>query len=421
MDHDPAPSAAGAVSQEKPRSLWRNRDFALLWSGQAVSTLGTRMSALALPLLVLALTRSPAQAGLVAAARLLPYLLFSLPAGALVDRWNRKAVMIRCDLVRWLALGSVPLGFAFGRLSVAQLYLVAFVEGTAYVLFSLAEVSALPRVVPESQLPRAWSLNETSDASGQLLGPGVAGFIIGLARTTAGGAALAYLADSLSYLVSVISLRFIRVPFQAEREARTERRSLRADIAEGLIFLWRQRRLRILALLTMTVNFLQAPLTLAIIVLARGPLHIDVRTLGLIFSAGGVGGLVGAVMAPWLQRRLRFGAIVIGGVGVWALGVAALALANGAPLLMLGWAVVNVMWPLYAVVVVSYRLSLAPDALQGRANSAFRLLTFGAEPLGTALGGALLVPLGARALFWLLAAGLALCALAVSATELRKV
>jgi hypothetical protein len=90
---------------------------------------------------------------------------------------------------------------------------------------------------------------------------------------------LAYLADSLSYLVSVISLRFIRVPFKAEREARTERRSLRADIAEGLIFLWRQRRLRILALLTVTVNFLQAPLTLAIIVLARGPLHIDVRTL----------------------------------------------------------------------------------------------------------------------------------------------
>ncbi|HEV2457480.1 MAG TPA: MFS transporter, partial [Ktedonobacterales bacterium] len=192
MPDNTTPATRATVAAGKPRSLWRNRDFALLWSGQAVSTLGTRMSALALPLLVLALTRSPAQAGLVAAARLLPYLLFSLPAGALVDRWNRKAVMIRCDVVRWLALGSVPLAFALGRLSVVQLYLVAFVEGTAYVLFSLAEVSALPRVVPESQLPRAWSLNETSDASGQLLGPGVAGFIIGLARTTPGGAALAY-------------------------------------------------------------------------------------------------------------------------------------------------------------------------------------------------------------------------------------
>jgi hypothetical protein len=134
-----------------------------------------------------------------------------------------------------------------------------------------------------------------------------------------------------------------------------------------------------------------------------------------------VGGLLGAIVAPWLQRRLRFGVTVIGGVGVWALGVAGRAIANGAPLLMLGWAVVNVMWPLYAVVVVSYRLLLAPDALQGRVNSAFRLLTFGAGPLGTALGGAPLVPLGARALFWLLAAGLALCTLAVSASELRKV
>lgn len=92
------------------RSLWRNRDFLLLWNGQTISTLGTNVSTLALPLLVLALTHSPAQAGLLTALRLLPYLLFSLPAGALIDRWNRKTVMIYCDVFRWLALGSVPLG-----------------------------------------------------------------------------------------------------------------------------------------------------------------------------------------------------------------------------------------------------------------------------------------------------------------------
>lgn len=99
------------------RPLWRNFDFLLLWSGQTVSTLGTNISGLALPLLVLALTHSPALAGLVTAVRQLPYLLVSLPAGALVDRWNRKKAMIYCDLVRWLALGSVPLAFVLGHLT----------------------------------------------------------------------------------------------------------------------------------------------------------------------------------------------------------------------------------------------------------------------------------------------------------------
>ncbi|HEV7126106.1 MAG TPA: MFS transporter, partial [Ktedonobacterales bacterium] len=259
-------SIAGAPTPGRPRSLWRSRDFVLLWSGQAVSTFGTSVSTLALPLLVLALTRSPTQAGLIAAARLLPYLLLSLPAGALVDRWNRKALMIRCDVVRWLALGSVPLTFAFGRLGLPQLYVVALVEGTANVFFSLAQISALPQVATVEQLPGAWALSESSDSAARLLGPSVAGFIISLGRTTVAGAAFAYLADSLSYLASVISLGFIRIPFQTERGVTSERRSLRAEMGDGLRFLWRQRRLRLLALLTMAVNFLQAPIILVVIV-----------------------------------------------------------------------------------------------------------------------------------------------------------
>src|SRR6266700_4730764 len=158
-----------------PRPLWRNRDFLLLWSGQTISVLGTNISTLALPLLVLVLTHSPALAGLLTAMRLLPYLLFSLPAGAFIDRWDRKAVMIRCDIVRWLALGSVPLAFASGYLTVAQLYIVAFIEGTAYVLFSLAQISALPRVVSPTHLPRAYALDTTTEYVGSLLGPGLGG------------------------------------------------------------------------------------------------------------------------------------------------------------------------------------------------------------------------------------------------------
>lgn len=401
------------------RSLWRNRDFLLLWSGQSVSTLGTGISTFALPLLVLALTHSPVLAGFMAAARQAPYLLFSLPAGALIDRWDRKAVMIRCDVVRWLALGSVPVAFALGRLTLTHLYVVAFVEGTAYVLFSLAQIAALPQVVTPAQLSRAYSLDNANEYVGALLGPALGAFIIGLAPVVVSGAILAYLADSLSYLASVFSLRFIRVSFQKQR-AVTSERSLRKEIAEGLRFLWgEQRRLRLMVILTTTINFLQSSITLAVIVLARTDLHLDVQTLGFVLSAAGVGGVLGALLAPWLRARLRFGQIILGSVVLWAVAVLALVVAPAPAWLLVGVGVVSLLWPVYGVTLVSYRLELTPDVLQGRVNSAFRFLSYGSEPVGAAVGGVLLATLGARPVLALIAAGLALSSLIVVSTELR--
>jgi MFS family permease len=400
-------------------SLWRNRDFLLLWNGQTISTLGTNISTLALPLLVLALTHSPAQAGLLTATRLLPYLLFSLPAGALLDRWNRKSVMIGCDLVRWLALGSVPLAFALGHLTLIQLYLVAFVEGTAYVFFSLAQITALPQVVSSAHLPQAYALDTTTEYIGTLLGPGLGGFLIGLVPLVALGASLAYLVDSISYLVSLVSLLFIRVSFQLKRTA-SSKLTLRKEIAEGLRFLWQRPLLRTMVMLTMTVNFLLSPVTLVVIVLVQGSLHIDVRTLGIILSAGGIGGVLGGVIAPWIRTRIRFGQAIIGSVIVWGIATLLLALASSPLLLAVGVGVTSLMWPIYGVILVSYRLSITPDYLQGRVNSAFRFLSYGSEPLGAALGGLLLVPLGPRLVLALIAAGLALSSVVVSCTALRK-
>ncbi len=401
------------------RPLWRNLDFLLLWNGQTISTLGTNISTLALPLLVLALTHSPAQAGLLTAMRLLPYLLFSLPAGALLDRWDRKAVMIGCDLVRWLALGSVPLAFALGHLTLIHLYLVAFVEGTAYIFFSLAQIAALPQVVPSAHLPQAYALDTTTEYIGTLLGPSLGGLLIGLVPLVALGASLAYLADSLTYLVSLVSLLFIRVSFQLKRTAKGKL-ALRKEIAEGLRFLWRQPLLRTMVVLTMTVNFLLSPVTLVIIVLAQGTLHIDVRTLGIILSAGGIGGVLGGIIAPWIRTRIRFGQAIISSVIIWGIATLLLAVATSPLLLAVGVGLTSLMWPLYAVVLVSYRLSLTPDHLQGRVNSAFRFLSYGSEPLGAALGGLLLVPLGPRVVLALISAVLLLSSIVVSCTALRK-
>ena len=130
-----SPGLRKPAPPSQPRSLWRNRDYLLLWSGQIISEIGSKSSLLAFPLLMLFLTGSPAQAGLLGALRGLPYILFCLPAGALIDRWNRKRVMILCDTGRALAMGSIPLAYVLGHLTLAQLYIVSFIEGTLYIFF----------------------------------------------------------------------------------------------------------------------------------------------------------------------------------------------------------------------------------------------------------------------------------------------
>ncbi len=401
------------------RSLWRNRDFHLLWSGQTVSVLGSNVSRLAMPLLVLALTGSPAQAGFMTAVRQAPYLLFSLPAGALVDRWNRKLTMICCDSARWLALASVPVAFALGHVTLLHLYIVSFIEGTGYVFFSLAQIAALPQVVESEHLARAYAFDNITEYVGDLFGPSLGAFIIGLVSQVQTGTILAYIADSISYLASVVSLLFIRVSFQMERAAE-KRRALYREIGEGLLFLWRQPLLRIMVVLTTIVNFLQSSITLVIIVLARGPLHISVQLLGLVLSAQGVGGVLGGIVAPWLRARLRFGHIIIGSVILWAAAALTLALAPSAPLLIVGMGITGLLWPIYGVTLVTYRLSITPEHLQGRVNSAFRFLSYGSEPLGAAVGGLLLAPLGGQAVLFLIAGGLALAGFVVFFTSLRK-
>src|SRR5581483_1357762 len=128
-----------------------------------------------------------------------------LPLGALLDRWNRKTVMILCDVVRLLALGSVPTAFFLGHLSIVQLYIISFLRGSANVFLELARLRALSNVVPPTQIARAYSITEITTSSSKMIGPPLSGLIIGLARTTVIGAVLAYLIDSLTYLASVIT------------------------------------------------------------------------------------------------------------------------------------------------------------------------------------------------------------------------
>ena len=382
------PAAAETAAEAAPApALWRNRDFMLLWSGQVISTLGSTASGIVYPLLILELTHSPTAAGIAGALGALPYLILSLPVGALIDRWDRKRVMIWCDIGRGLTLASIPIAMLFNVLTLWQIYLAALIEGSLYVFFNLAEVAALPRVVPKAQLPAAAAQNEAAFGAAAIVGPSLGTFLY---QTF--GRGVPFVADAVSYAVSVGSLFFIQARFQLER-GEAAPRNLRAEIVEGLSWLWHQPLIRSIAALTGGINLVNAATPLIIVVLAKKMGAQDAQ-IGLIFSIAGLGGIAGSLIGGQIQKRFSFGQVILGVVWVQALLFPLYLVAPQFLLLGVITALLYLNSPIYNIVQFSYRLALIPDALQGRVNSAFRLLAFGFQPLGAALSGLLLERLG---------------------------
>jgi len=362
--------------------------FLVVWFGQLVSLLGSGLTEFAVGVWVYQQTGSATQFALTFLFVTLPRILLSPFAGALIDRWDRKRVMILCDAGRALSLASVPVAMVFGVLTVWQLYLNAFIEGSLFVFSNIAEVAALTRVVGKAQLPAATAQNEATWGLAGLLGPPLGGFLYQVA-----GRGVPFLLDAVSYTVSVISLFFIRTEFQAERMP-TAGRNLRAEIQEGVLWLWRHRLFRFMAFAAGAMNFAFAASTLLIIVIARN-LGGDGTSIGTIFSLAALGGLAGSLLGGRVQNRFRFGQIVVATVAIEALLFPLYAVAPHILVLGLITAAIFSTVPIFNVVVLSYRLALVPDALQGRVNSAARLIVFGFQPLGSALGGVLIERLGA--------------------------
>jgi MFS family permease len=291
VDTIPSPAGPAAVAP-RPVSLWRNRDFLLLWSGQIVSSFGTQASQLAFPLLMLAVTGSPLWAGVLGACRGLPFVVLSLPVGALVDRWDRKRVMILSDIGRALALGSVPLAMVTGHLSIVQLCLVAVIEGMLFTFFNLAEAACLPRVVPKEQLPAAVARSQATESTAEMVGPSLGGALYGL------GSGLPFLVDAVSFVLSAWALRSVRAALQGERAqaaASGGARRLWTEIGEGLAWLWNQPLLRFLALLTGGLNLFSFGYVLIIIVFSQ-QLGSSPVTIGLLLASGGVVSFIGALV-----------------------------------------------------------------------------------------------------------------------------
>jgi MFS family permease len=379
------PNETTTLKRKPLTPLWRQRDYVLLWSGQAISSVGGAVSLIAFPLLVLAITHSPLAAGIAGMLRRLPNLLY-LVAGALVDRWNRKYVMIVCDSGRALSLVSIPLALMLGHLTIWQLYANALVEGILLVFFSVAHASSLGQVVANEQLPAAMAQEEVVEGVTALLGPGLAGALFALARI------LPFVADAVSYGASIVTLLLIRTPFQMPRVQ--PRRHLLAEIREGMIWMWQQPVIRMMNLTNVAAALVTPGSTLVVIVVAQQHGASD-AVIGLIFACGGVGAILGSLLAPFTQKFLTVGRAIVLTRWIFAL-LWPFYVLIGQPLWLsavefgIGFAD-----PIEDVPYFSYRLALIPDELRGRVISACRLFTAVTNPLGQFLTGLLLERYGA--------------------------
>ena len=376
--------------------LWRNREFLLLEGGQTVSDLGTQISHLAFPLLVLAMTGSPAQAGLVGTLRALPYFLLALPAGALVDRWNRRTVMLVCDGGRALCLGGIALALALNTLALPLVFAVALVEGILGVIYSLASIACLPRIVPREQLHQAYAWGAANEGGASLAGPPLGGLLYAIHN------GLPFLADAVSYTISAVAILFVRTPLEGERA--TPHEPMAREIRAGLVWLWRQPTIRMLAILSGLINMVMPEANALLVVVLAREQHASSPLIGLIFAGIGVGYILGSLLAAVVRRYAPFRVVMI--VTCWlyaliwggyALGVNSLALL----------AVVSLLFaindPVYDITQFSYRMARIPDELQGRVNSVYRMIARATPPLGLALTGLLLQHAGALATIALLA------------------
>jgi MFS family permease len=388
-----------------PTPLYRNRDFMVLWTSQVVSTVGTRVSGIAYPLLVLAITGSPALAGIVGFAQTLPFLVLFLPAGALVDRWDRRRIMLACEVIRAAALGSVAVTAVAGLVSVGQLVVVALIEGGCFVFFDLCEGAALPRLVPQEQLPAAMAQNQARTQGADLVGQPLGGLLFGLGR------AIPFAFDALSYLVSFAALLSIRRPLQPDRAGQPT--DLRADIVEGLRTVWRQPFLRFSIVIVAIQNFAWNALTLVLIVRA-GDLGAQPALIGTMFAFMGGGAILGAVIAPWVQARVSTGALLVGISWLWAVQLLVMVPLDNVIALGVVGGIGSITGPIFNVAFGSQVYRLTPDRLLGRVRSVAKAIAWGTIPMGALAAGFLASGLGAQASLLILAVVLVLPALVAS-------
>ncbi|MEU9830718.1 MFS transporter [Streptosporangium sp. NPDC048047] len=378
-------------------SLFRHRNFSLLFGADTISQIGTQVSTLALPLVaVLALHASPFETGLLAAAQTAAFLLVGLPAGVWVDRMPRRRILVGADVVRAVLLASVPLAWWFDALSLPQLYGVALGTGLATVFFDVAYQSYLPSLVGRDRLMEGNAKLEIVRNSAQIAGPAVGGGLIQLLT-----APVAVVLDAVSFLGSALMLG--RIDATEQVPDRSERRGLLKEIGEGLRYVVSHRILRLIAASTALANFANGMMVAVEMIFLARVVGLSPGAIGVLFSVVSVGGLTGAALVGPMSRRIGSARIIWLSIMVTSPFTALVPLTEPGwrvSLFAIGAFIQSIGVVLYNVGQVTFRQSVTPERMLGRMNATMRFLVWGTLPIGGLVGGLLGEQFGARATLW---------------------
>lgn len=400
--------------------LWRHVDFLKLWTGQSISELGSQVSLLALPLTaVVVLHASAFQVAALGTIEFLPFILFTLPAGVWVDRLPRRPILIVGDAGRAVLLATIPFVFMIGGLTIWQLYAVGFLVGILTVCFDVAYQSYLPSLVDRDQLVDGNSKLQVTVSAAQIVGPGLAGALIGLLtapRTIA--------IDAASFVASACFVLSIRRRETLEQHADdAPPRRMKEELREGLRWVFGNPYLRAQAACTGSANFFGAMVWSILIVYAVRGLGMSAGSIGLVFSLGNAGFLVGALVANRLGVWLGVGRTTLFASFVFGPSLLLIAIAprsHPLPFLVAGQVLESFGSVVYNITQVSFRQTITPERLQGRMNSVMRFLVWGTMPLGSLTGGALASTVGLHAAIWIGALGSAFTFLPILLSPIRS-
>ncbi|HEX8220831.1 MAG TPA: MFS transporter [Chloroflexia bacterium] len=376
--------------------LSANPDFMRMWAGETISMFGSQITYIAIPLTAaLVLHAEPGEMGVLQAAGFAPFLLLTLFAGVWVDRNRRRPILVLTNAGRAVLLALVPLSALFGWLSMAQLYIIALLVGSLTVFFELAYQSYLPTLVGKDELVEGNSKLQTSASVSSIGGPGIAGLLLEVLS-----APFALLADAISFLVSAYMLLRIR-KVEPEPRRHHERGSFRREVREGISIVFKNPYLRVFALEAASYNFFWNLMEAVYILYAVRELGASPLVIGLVFSLGSIGSLVGALVAARWANRFGIGRAITGTMALSCLSTFLIPLAGdgalgpwlvGASFFMGGLGVT-----VSVIHVVSLRQTVTPGHLLGRMNGSYRFITWGVIPVGALLGGYLGEVLGLRA------------------------
>ncbi|HZG89687.1 MAG TPA: MFS transporter [Pseudonocardia sp.] len=388
-------------------SLSRNREYRLLWVSQALSEFGVNASFIAFPLLVLAVTGSAAASGVVLGTIAAAQLVAGLPAGAVADRWNRKTVMLVCEAVQAVAAASLVGALWWGVAGVAHMVAVAAVMGVCTALFQPAEEASLPNVVPTEQLATAVSMNAARGYLGQLSGTAAGGFLFAVGR------AVPFVVDVLTHAAAFVALLFLRLPHREVVRRPVTR--LGPEMAAGLRWVWGQRHVRITAACAIMLNLFFSAFYIVVIVLAQAR-GVPAGEIGVMAAMLGVGGIVGAVIAPRLRRLMSPYLSIVSVFWVLTVLTPVAVVVDGGYLMGLLFAAMAVLPPTANTTIITAQLLLTPDEMRGRLSAVMGVITGVAAAAGPALGGVLVEVVAGDHAVLLCAGGMAVASVLVTAS-----